>query len=251
MNSLISVKRKDSLLGLSGLDIPNSASAINREDITPLISVANQSSIAIENNNYIEETADLIEQLTSAKIKEQYVEQLEKSNSDLDEKNKELSRLFKELREKESQLIHSEKMASLGQLVAGISHELNNPISFIYTNMKVITEYIEDLNRLLGSVSDTETKTKIDSVLNELKGIIEDSSNGSKAIKEIVQNLKNFSRLDEAEWKESQLSEIVNSCLKILKPQIPPSIKVVLNFADDPHFFCWFDIFLLFLLIQT
>lgn len=237
-NLLLPVKRKDTVFGLIGLNMPKSSSAINQEDVTQLISIANQSAIAIENNNYIKETADLIEQLTSAKIKEQYVKQLEKSNSDLDEKNKELSRLFKELREKESQLIHSEKMASLGQLVAGISHELNNPISFIYTNMKIISEYIDDLNELLEPVTDTETKTKIDAVLEELKSIIEDSSNGSKTIKEIVYNLKNFSRLDEAEWKESQISEIIASCLKILKSQIPSSIKVKLNFLDDPRFLC-------------
>ncbi|KAA3614736.1 MAG: hypothetical protein D8M58_09760 [Calditrichaeota bacterium] len=238
INLILPVKRKETLFGVIGLNMPNSSSAINQQDITQLSSIASQSAIAIENNNYIKETADLIEQLTSAKIKEQYVQQLEKSNSDLDEKNKELSRLFKELAEKESQLIHSEKMASLGQLVAGISHELNNPISFIYTNMKVISDYIEDLNSLLTPVSDTSTKQKIDSVLEELKSIIEDSSNGSKAIKEIVYNLKNFSRLDEAEWKESQISEIISSCLKILKPQIPDNINVNLNLEDDPRFFC-------------
>jgi signal transduction histidine kinase len=238
LNTFLSVKRKEMTFGLIAINMPDNTSAINLEDISRLTSIASQAAIAIENNNYIKETADLIEQLTSAKIREQYIAQLEKSNSDLDEKNKELSRLFKELREKEAQLIHSEKMASLGQLVAGISHELNNPISFIYTNMKVITEYIDDLNNLLSSVTDTENKAQIDGVLEELKGIIEDSANGSKAIKEIVKDLKNFSRLDEAEWKESKISEIIQSCLKILKSQIPPTIKVKLKLKDDPTFLC-------------
>ena len=232
------VKRKDALFGLIALEMPNSRKALNQEDIERLISIANQSAIAIENNNYIKETANLIEQLTSVKIHKQYVEQLEKTNSELDQKNKELNRLFNELRDKEAQLIHSEKMASLGQLVAGISHELNNPISFIYSNMQVITDYIDDLSKQLESISNTQTKEKINFILSELKGTITDSANGSKAIKEIVKNLKNFSRLDQAEWKESKIREMINSCLKMIKPQLPKTINISVNLEADPVFLC-------------
>ena len=218
--------------------MPKSSSTINQQDLEQLSSIAGQAAIAIENNNYIKETAHLIEQLTSKKIREEYVERLEVTNLKLDEKNKELEHLFRELQNKEAQLIHSEKMASLGQLVAGISHELNNPISFIYSNMKVINDYIDDLSQQLKKVSEKSLKNKIEQVLNELKEIIEDSANGSKVLKEIVQNLKNFSRIDQAEWKEARFSEIIDSCLKIVKPQIPESIKINLHLKDDPLFLC-------------
>ncbi len=238
INLVLPIKRKETVFGLILIDMKDSKSSINQEDVERFVSIANQSAIAVENNNYIKDTAQLIEQLTSAKVKEQYVKELEKTNSELDEKNKELNRLFNELQSKESQLIHSEKMASLGQLVAGISHELNNPISFIYTNMNILTEYIDDLSTQIKGVSNNEVENKINKILDELKSIIADSSNGSKTIKEIVQNLKNFSRLDEAKWKESKISEILGSCLKMVKAQISREVKIELNIKDDPLFYC-------------
>jgi len=237
-NLVLPAKRKGNLYGLITISMPKSNSAINQQDLEQLTSIAGQVAIAIENNNYIKETADLIEQLTSKKIREEYVERLEKTNLELDEKNKELEQLFRELQNKEAQLIHSEKMASLGQLVAGISHELNNPISFIYSNMKVINDYIDDLKKQLREIKNEKLKNKVDSVLLELKEIIEDSSNGSRILKDIVQNLKNFSRLDQAEWKEALFSEIIDSCLKIVKPQISDSIKINLDLKNDPPFLC-------------
>lgn len=237
-NHIIPVKRKDTVFGVIALHMLRSKRAINQEDIERLISVASQSAIAIENNNYIKETAGLIEQLTSAKIRKQYVVQLENTNKELDEKNKELNRLFVELRDKEAQLIQSEKMASLGQLVAGISHELNNPISFIYSNMQIITDYIAELSQHLSAIHDNALRNKINYVLKELKETINDSSNGSRAIKEIVQDLKNFSRLDQAEWKESRVSEMMSTCIKMLRPHLTSEIKVTVDLKDDPAFLC-------------
>lgn len=237
-NIILPAKRKGHLYGIITIFMPKSNSAINQEDLEQLSSIAGQSAIAIENNNYIKETASLIEQLTSKKIREEYVEKLEKTNGELDSKNKELEGLFRELQNKEAQLIHSEKMASLGQLVAGISHELNNPISFIYSNMKVITDYINDLSGYLSEIKNIKLQNKINQVLSEFREIIRDSENGSRILKDIVQNLKNFSRLDQAEWKEARLSEIIDSCLKIAKPQIPDTIRINLNLDADPVFFC-------------
>ncbi|MCB9057758.1 MAG: VCBS repeat-containing protein [Calditrichae bacterium] len=237
-NHVIPVKRKDTVFGVIALNMLRSNKAINQEDIERLIAVASQSAIAIENNNYIKETAGLIEQLTSAKIRKQYVVQLENTNRELDEKNRELNRLFTELRDKEAQLIQSEKMASLGQLVAGISHELNNPISFIYSNMQVISEYIQELSHHLSAIHDSDLRDKINYVLKELNETIVDSSNGSRAIKEIVQDLKNFSRLDQAEWKESRLSEMITTCLKMLRPHLTSQITVDVDLKDDPSFLC-------------
>lgn len=238
LNTLISVRKKDTLLGLIGLRINDPKNPINREDMEQFVSIANQMSISIQNNDYIKETASLIEQLTTAKIKKEYVDRLEKNNVELDEKNRELERLFYELQQKESQLIHSEKMASLGQLVAGISHELNNPISFIYSNLKILTEYIDDLKLLLNETPESDINQKMRATIQELSEIIGDSINGSKSIKEIVQNLKNFSRLDEAEWKEAKISDIVDSCLKIIKPQLKTDLVIKTNFGDDPVFLC-------------
>jgi len=240
-NVLIPVRRKETLFCILGIEMINSDNLLNWNDLQQITTIANQTAVAIENNLYIKETADLIKQLTESQVRKQYVEQLEETNRVLDEKNNELTHLFNELQNKEAQLIHSEKMASLGQLVAGISHELNNPISFIYANMKVLTEYINELDDLLDSIGGQMEKgleKKFEELMSEFRSIIDDSSNGSHTVKEIVQNLRSFSRIDQAEWKDASLVLGIESSLKILKHQIPNRIKIVTRFKDNPTLYC-------------
>lgn len=241
INVIIPVKQGHELLAVIGIDMQNYQSAVNREDLQLLLPLANQTAIAIENNNYIKESERLVRELTESKIEQKYVSALEQTNRELDKKNRELNRLFKELQQKEGQLIHSEKMASLGHLVAGISHELNNPISFIYANTKALDSYITQLENLWGSIlkpTDKELYEKFEDLVRELKSIITDNLSGSRNVKELVQNLKNFSRLDQADWKEAHLVEGIESSLKILKPQITEGIEVIRQFEDDPLVFC-------------
>ncbi len=241
LNVAIPVKQGNELLAVIGINMQNYQSTINREDLQLLLPLANQTAIAIENNNYIKESERLVRELTESKIEQKYVSALEQTNLELDKKNKELNRLFKELQQKEGQLIHSEKMASLGHLVAGISHELNNPISFIYANTKALDSYLSQLKNLWNSIepqADSNLQQKFDDLVRELKSIITDNLSGSRNVKELVQNLKNFSRLDQADWKEAHLVEGIESSLKILKSQLSDQIKIVRNFHNDPLVFC-------------
>ena len=238
---LLPVKRESALFGLIGLDMQDIKSPLNKEDIQLIQTIANQMAIAVENNNYIKESAELVKQLTESKIREEYLKKLEKSNQKLDQKNAELTRLFKELQEKEAQLIHSEKMASLGQLVAGISHELNNPISFIYANSKTLKESIEEIEQLWGQLDNNKTSkvgAEFKIILTELKSMVSDNIKGSQSVKDLVLNLKNFSRLDQAEWKDAKLVPGIESSLKLLKSQIPPDIEVETKFDADPVLYC-------------
>lgn len=216
----------------------NSGNHLNQEDIKLIQNLLSQVAIALDNIRYVKETAVLVEELTRAKVEKEYVEQLRVSNQQLDQKNKELQRLFRELKEKESQLIHSEKMASLGHLVAGISHELNNPISFIYANMKIVGEYLDELEESLRKVGDGERRREMLEVISELRSIVTDSSRGSLAVKEIVQDLKSFSRLDQAELKEIHPSELIETCLKMLKTQIGDTVRVETDLAFDEPVMC-------------
>ncbi len=242
VNVFLPVKHEDQLFAVIGILMRNYNSPLNQEDLALISTVANQTAIALQNNNYTAQRAELVKKLTEAQLREEYTKQLEETNRQLDQKNSELTRLFKELQEKETQLIHSEKMASLGQLVAGISHELNNPISFIYANSKALTDYFNELDMLIQPLQNIEEGKKIARdfrrILDDIRSIVHDNIAGSQNVKELVLNLKNFSRLDQADWKEARLCAGIESSIKILKPQIPASVAIVKEFKDDPLIFC-------------
>ena len=86
---------------------------------------------------------------------------MEVANKELDTKNHELQKLYDELKDTQAQLIHSEKMASLGQLVAGIAHELNNPIGFIYSNSKQLQEYTRNIEEFILQIVDKKEVTQV------------------------------------------------------------------------------------------
>lgn len=148
---------------------------------------------------------------------------------DLEARNSELVRGKAELERLQAQIIHSEKMASLGQLAAGIAHELNNPVGFIYGNMDILNQSIGDLTELLNYYDKAELteiaasgaariKERIDyaATLEDLSLIIADCRDGAQRIRDIVQNLRTFSRLDEAEFKKSDVHEGINSTIRLL-----------------------------------
>ena len=136
--------------------------------------------------------------MTEAEVRERYLKELEATNAILDTKNRDLQKLYDELKNTQAQLIHSEKMASLGQLVAGISHELNNPIGFIYSNIKQLKSYTGKIETFLKDLSEqptSQTSAKagvssktIERILPDIKNLIDDTISGSQMIKELVDN---------------------------------------------------------------
>ena len=148
---------------------------------------------------------------------------------DLEARNAELVRGKAELERLQAQIIHSEKMASLGHLAAGIAHELNNPVGFIYGNMDILNESVGGLTELLNYYDTAELnetvasgaariKERIDyrATLEDLSSIVADCRDGAQRIRDIVQNLRTFSRLDEAEFKKTDIHEGINSTIRLL-----------------------------------
>ncbi len=150
-------------------------------------------------------------------------------NEDLERRNAELAKRKAELERLQAQIVHSEKMASLGQLAAGVAHELNNPAGFIYGNMDVLAQSVAALERLLRfydtaplaagvaeRVKNLKEEICYQETLEDLGSIIADCRNGAERIRDIVQNLRTFSRLDEAEFKKIDLHEGIDSTVRLL-----------------------------------
>jgi two-component system, NtrC family, sensor kinase len=175
-----------------------------------------------------------------------YRADLERQNVELAARNKQLARL-------QAEIVHSEKMAGLGRLAAGIAHELNNPAGFIYGNMDLIRSYLGRLERLLASyervsISPSDattlnlTKKDIgyDSLLPDLLSMVADCAEGAERIRDVVQNLRIFSRLDEAEFKKVDLHEGLDATIRLLSRYYGTGrIRLVKEYGEIPQVNCY------------
>jgi two-component system NtrC family sensor kinase len=148
---------------------------------------------------------------------------------DLEARNEELLRGKAQMERLQAQIVHSEKMASLGQLAAGVAHELNNPVGFVYGNLDLLEQCTVDLLRLLAFYDSQPLSPEIaaqaraikdeiqyETTREDLVSIISDCRSGTERIRDIVQNLRTFSRLDEAEFKVTDIHEGIDSTIRLL-----------------------------------
>jgi two-component system, NtrC family, sensor kinase len=172
---------------------------------------------------------------------------------DLEKRNLELARRKAELERIQAQLVHNEKMASLGQLAAGVAHELNNPAGFILSNLAALPEYLHELRRILSSASvpsscapeaasPTGMSAPVDSerLLSDLESMAADSYSGAERIRDIVQNLRLFSRLDEADLNQVNLHEGIDSTIRLLSQYYgSPAISLKREYGVVPPIECY------------
>ncbi|MBE9120695.1 PAS domain S-box protein [Tychonema sp. LEGE 07199] len=166
-----------------------------------------------------------------------------------------LEQTLHQLQRTQTKLIQSEKMSSLGQLVAGVAHEINNPVNFIYGNLSYTSEYTENLLKMLQlyeqeypqppvTILEAREDFEIDYLIEDLPKMISSMKLGADRIRDIVLSLRTFSRLDEAEMKQVDIHEGIESTLLILqnrlknKPDSPP-INIVKEYGNLPLVECY------------
>jgi signal transduction histidine kinase len=188
------------------------------------------------------------------KVKERTFELSEKNDKLKDQAIK-LQKALEELKQTQTQLIQTEKMSSLGQLVAGVAHEINNPVNFIYGNLKHASEYTEHLLHLIALYQDSNPSPKpeiqnyieeieLEYLLEDLPKLFSSMQLGANRIREIILSLRSFSRLDEADMKSVDIHEGIESTLLILQNRLnkkvdDSGIQVIKKYGKLPLVECY------------
>lgn len=169
--------------------------------------------------------------------------------------SEELAATLRKLQTTQTQLIQAEKMSSLGQLVAGIAHEINNPVSFIYSNIQPANDYVSDLIELVHlyqvhypspppAISEFTENIDLEYLIGDFSRLLESMKTGATRISDIVKSLRTFSRLDEATLKEIDIHENIDSTLAMLGNRLnglagKPEIKIAKNYGKLPLVRCY------------
>ena len=208
-------------------------------------SIRNLASLAVERAN----------ELTSinSDLADEIIHRVE-FQAELVQKNQEIHTINEQLEEVQNQLIQQEKLASLGQLAAGVAHEINNPVGFINSNLTMLRKYAD---RAMGLISTMDTciaevagesvqrdiaeqkkAFKYKSLQNNMTAVIDESMEGVNRVKQIVQDLKDFSRIDEAEWQSADIHAGIDSTLNIVWNEVKYKAQVHRDYGELPDIEC-------------
>ena len=208
----------------------------------------------------------------SNEVRLDYQQQLELLNANLEirvkeqtkqlsQSNQELSTAYKKLKSTQQQLLQSEKMASLGQMAAGVAHEINNPLGFVKGNLDTLSEYFKVYQLLLShyktlleessnhlpisshakiqDIKDLEISEDIDFIKNDVNQLFTDSLEGMIRVGDIARGLKSFARADNHSQKETlDIHHCINTALRFAKPNINPNCKITTQFGSLPQVNC-------------
>ncbi|TYO99655.1 PAS domain S-box-containing protein [Geothermobacter ehrlichii] len=186
-------------------------------------------------------------------------EQLLALNDELEirvaERAEKLQKAFDDLKATQTKLLQNEKMASIGQLAAGVAHEINNPVGFIRSNLTTlgkyvdkIREYVEMQNEILrrelsaealDEVRQAAKRLKIDYLFEDIPDLLQESIDGADRVRTIVQNLKSFSRVDQAQYVEADINECLESTINIVWNELKYKTTLHRDYGDLPRIRCY------------
>jgi len=223
-----------------------------------LIAAVDQAYISADADRLmIERSLDLMsKELTEANAElRKELSERQHTEADLKKEKEEQSILIKKLEDAYSLMLQSEKMASIGQLAAGVAHELNNPIGFVYSNLGTLEKYVQSTFRMIElyekaeeAIPDQEVRKLLQTAKKELditflktdlNALMAESKDGITRVKVIVQNLKDFSHVGASdEWHFSDLHKGLDSTLSIVNNEIKYKATVVKAYGDIPEVEC-------------
>ena len=179
----------------------------------------------------------------------------EKMNLDLQREKEEQRKLFRKLEDAQAQLMQSKKLAAIGQLAAGVAHEINNPIGFVNSNLGTLRKYSSGLLRLIATyeeaesvpTADSEPKKRVETVKREIgiqslrddmPQLIQESIDGCSRVRRIVQDLLDFSRVGDTQWKSTDLHDGLDSTLNLVWNELKSKADLVKEYGTVPMVEC-------------
>ncbi|MGB3514134.1 MAG: AAA family ATPase [Microcoleaceae cyanobacterium] len=238
--------KQGKFIGLLLLENNLATEAFTPDRIKVLHLLMTQAAISIENARLYQNLGDYNYNL-EVKVKQR--------TQALQEKNQDLRQTLLQLQQTQTQLIQTEKMSALGQMVGGIAHEINNPITFISSNITHAREYFHDLLELLdlykqnssdssSAIEEKLEELELEFLCDDLEKLFDSMETGSNRISKIILGLRNFSRLDESDKKEVDIHEGLENTLMILQHRLKanrsrPEIAIVKNYGKLPPVNCW------------
>jgi signal transduction histidine kinase len=179
---------------------------------------------------------------------------LERGVQELEKEKREQQVLIKKLEDAHNQLLQSEKLASIGQLAAGVAHEINNPVGFVNSNLGTLDNYVSSLLKLVDAyqagateafaapaqeaITAARREADIEFLREDIGPLIKESKDGLDRVKRIVQDLKDFSRVGESDWQWADLHQCLDSTLNVVWNEIKYKAEVVKNYGTLPHVEC-------------
>jgi hemerythrin-like metal-binding protein len=202
--------------------------------------------LSVTNQDLAETNIHLEEKVASR------TQQLVEANAELAAEQQELKALLKKVEDAQTQLLQSEKMAAIGQLAAGVAHEINNPIGFVNSNLGTLNGYVDKLLAVISAYEHCETMVDapqdglqaikadadLDFLREDVRALLKESQDGLSRVKKIVQDLKEFSHVDEAEWQEADINEGLESTLNVVWAELKYKADVVRDYGRLPPVRC-------------